>query len=186
VLASVIGSITIAASLYIVYVLEILKLRRVRAWRERRAQAAEERRASGRTTAQPARRRGRPTIDERPPAPWGSFPLGELVILVGLVALVIGFFSHGRQGAVLLGAGFVLCALAGLELSIREHFAGYRSHTLLLAGAVGVAVLGGLLLFAPGVATAVRIAAAAAVFAAAAWLLARTFRNRSGVIFKLR
>ena len=43
----------------------------------------------------------------------------------------------------MLGVGLVLGSLAGLELSVREHFAGYRSHTLLLAAAVGVATLGG-------------------------------------------
>ena len=37
----------------------------------------------------------------------------------------------------LIGTGLALGSLAGLELSIREHFAGYRSHTLLLAGAAG-------------------------------------------------
>jgi len=31
-------------------------------------------------------------------------------------------------------------SIASLELSIREHFAGYRSHTALLAGACAVAV----------------------------------------------
>ena len=44
----------------------------------------------------------------------------------------------------MIGTGLVLGSLAGLELSAREHFAGYRSHTLLLAGAVGMLVFGGL------------------------------------------
>ena len=44
----------------------------------------------------------------------------------------------------MLGAGLVLGSLAGLELSAREHFSGYRSHTLLLGGAVGVATVAGL------------------------------------------
>jgi UDP-GlcNAc:undecaprenyl-phosphate/decaprenyl-phosphate GlcNAc-1-phosphate transferase len=43
VLAAVIGAIAVVASLYIVYVVEILKLRRVRAWVERRRQMAAER-----------------------------------------------------------------------------------------------------------------------------------------------
>ncbi len=55
-----------------------------------------------------------------------------------MVLLVLGFFVvKGDQGAVMVGVGVALAALAGLELSIREHFAGYRSHTLLLAGFVG-------------------------------------------------
>jgi len=139
------------------------------------------------SAARPVRRRRRArTVDERPPAPWGSFPLVELVVLVALVALVAGFFAHGHRGAVLIAVGLVLGALGGLELSIREHFAGHRSHTLLLAGTVGVAVLGGLLYFAPDLSPLVRIAAAGGAFAIVAWLLARTFRNRSGVMLKVR
>ncbi len=55
--------------------------------------------------------------------------------------LVGGAVVQGRQGAVMIAVGLVLGALAGMELSIREHFAGYRSHTLVLSGAAGVAVL---------------------------------------------
>jgi len=33
--------------------------------------------------------------------------------------------------------------LGGLELSIREHFTGFRSHTTLLSGFVFVVVVGG-------------------------------------------
>src|ERR687897_1984351 len=72
-----------------------------------------------------------------PSAPWGSFPLTELVVLVALVLLVAGFFVAPPRGPVMLGAGLVLGSLAGLELAAREHLAGYRSHTLLLGGAVG-------------------------------------------------
>ena len=132
------------------------------------------------------RKRRAAARDERPPAPWGSFPLGELVVLGAIVSLIAGFFAHGHAGIVLIALGLALGAIGGLELSIREHFAGYRSHTLLLAGTAGVFVLGTLLYFASGVSPALRIAAAAAVFAAAAWLLARAFRNRSCVTFKLR
>ena len=87
------------------------------------------------------RRRRLPAPDARPQAPWGSFPLVELVVLVAIVMLVGGAVVQGRQGAVMIAVGLVLGALAGMELSIREHFAGYRSHTLVLSGAVGVAVL---------------------------------------------
>ena len=89
-----------------------------------------------------ARRRG--PADGPPPAPWGSFPLSEIVVVVAIVLLVAGFFTGPQQGAVMLGAGLVLGSLAGLELSAREHFSGYRSHTLLLGGAVGVATVAGL------------------------------------------
>ena len=35
---------------------------------------------------------------ERPPAPWGRFPLVELVILLGLGLLIAGFFVQGARG----------------------------------------------------------------------------------------
>ncbi|MGN6587556.1 MAG: hypothetical protein ACTHKT_08820, partial [Solirubrobacterales bacterium] len=62
-------------------------------------------------------------------------PLAELVILAGIVALAIGVFG-GHPTAI--GAGVALAGLGGLEVAIREHFAGYRSHTTLLAGAAFV------------------------------------------------
>src|SRR6476469_6902499 len=83
----------------------------------------------------PAKAPRGPIDQERPPAPWGSFPLVEIIVLVALVMLVVGFFVGGTRGPALLGTGLALGSLAGLELSIREHFGGYRSHTLLLAGA---------------------------------------------------
>src|SRR5436189_4847247 len=75
------------------------------------------------------RHRGR---DERPEAPWGGFPLTEIVIFIGIVLLIAGFFIPPPQGFVMIAVGLGLASLAGLELSIREHFAAYRSHTLLL------------------------------------------------------
>ena len=44
-----------------------------------------------------------------------------------------------RRAARTLAALSVLGSLAGLEVSIREHFAGFRSHSSVLAGAVAVA-----------------------------------------------
>jgi uncharacterized membrane protein len=128
------------------------------------------------------RRRG---DDERPPAPWGSFPLVEIAVFVALVILVVGFFTAGSRGALLIGTGLALGSLAGLELSIREHFAGYRSHTALLAGAASVATL--VLLAVSGLLDqAASLAVAVAVFVAAVWALTRAFRRRSGRSFKLR
>lgn len=78
------------------------------------------------------------TIDERPPAPWGNFPLGPLSILAGLVLIVIGVIN---TDPVLMTMGVGIGAVGGLELSIREHFTGFRSHTTLLAGVVFVATV---------------------------------------------
>jgi hypothetical protein len=41
---------------------------------------------------------------------------------------------------VLIALGLALGALGGLDTSVREHFAGYRSHTLVLAAFPAVAV----------------------------------------------
>lgn len=124
------------------------------------------------------RRRG----EEPPPAPWGSFPLVELATLIALVMLVAGFFFvGGERGAVMIIAGLVIGSLAGLELAVREHFAGYRSHTLLLAGMPAVATLGVLIYAGPdSLSVLPRFAIAGAVFGIVAMVLINVFRNRSG------
>ena len=102
-------------------------------------------------------------------------------MLVAIVMLIGGFFVSGTRGVVMIGTGLVLGSLAGLELSVREHFAGYRSHTALLSGAAALAVLAILFFVGPeGLPPVGRIAAAAAAFALAAWGLTAAFRRRSG------
>jgi hypothetical protein len=92
--------------------------------------------------AERRRRAGRPTIDERPPAPWGSFPLVELMVLASLIMLVVGgIFTHGDTRKRLILAALAVGSLAGLELSIREHFGGFRSHSALLGGAVAAVAI---------------------------------------------
>lgn len=115
-------------------------------------------------------------IDERPPAPWGSFPLAELTVLAGIVALVVGVVSANPTA---IGVGVVLAGLGGLEVSVREHFAGYRSHTTLLAGTVFVIVTGALFYFA-GLVLAICLAAGGAIFAASFYVLRRAFQKASG------
>ena len=126
--------------------------------------------------------------DDRPPAPWGSFPLVEIVVLVALVLLVLGFLVvKGEQGAVMIAVGIALGSLAGLELSIREHFGGFRSHTLLLSGVVAALVLAGLFYLGPEeLPPAGRVLIGGGVFALCAWALAASFRRRAGVAFKIR
>jgi hypothetical protein len=88
----------------------------------------------------PAQTKGRAkAADERPPAPWGNFPLVQISVLASLLLIIIGAIN---KNAVQLVIGLGLGSLGGLELSIREHFAGYRSHTTLLAGMVYVVTLG--------------------------------------------
>jgi hypothetical protein len=123
---------------------------------------------------------------DRPAAPWGSFPLTEIVILVGVVLLVIGFFITPPQGFVMIAVGLGLASLAGLELSIREHFAAYRSHTLILASANGVPVFGGLFI-ATKLNPAICVAAGMLAFGGAAYLFASAFRRRSGgALYRVR
>ena len=82
----------------------------------------------------------RPPEPERPQTPWHPFPLVELAIFVGLVCIVVGFLTRdGAHGRVLLALGMTLASLGGLDTAMREHFAGYRSHTLVLAGFPAVA-----------------------------------------------
>ena len=114
--------------------------------------------------------------DERPPAPWGSFPLAELTILAGIVALVVGVFGGGPTA---IGIGVVLAGLGGMEVAIREHMAGFRSHTTLLAGAVFILVVA-LLFYVVGQVLAVALAVGAVAFLAAFLLLRRAFQRASG------
>jgi hypothetical protein len=108
------------------------------------------------------------------------------VTVIALGLLLAGFFVGPPRGPIMLGTGLVLGSLAGLELSAREHFSGYRSHTLLLAGAVGVAAVIGLTVAAkidPGIA----LIAGAVCFGLCAYLFAGAFRRRSGgALFRVR
>ncbi|MFN8217620.1 MAG: hypothetical protein U0R71_13590 [Solirubrobacterales bacterium] len=120
--------------------------------------------------------RPRRSAEERPPAPWGKAPLAELVILAGIISLVYGLASGSETG---IGVGVALAGLGGMEVAIREHFAGYRSHTTLLAGAVFVLTVGGLFYLAHQV-LAVALPIGAVAFAVAFLLARRAFQRASG------
>lgn len=93
--------------------------------------------------AKKSKRANPSTKQEAPPAPWGKFPLVELAVLAGLILIIIGAITMNVTQLVI---GLALGSLGGLELSIREHFAGYRSHTTLLAGVVFVLTTGAVFL----------------------------------------
>ena len=114
--------------------------------------------------------------DDRPPAPWGKFPLAELTILAGIISLAIGVIG-GHPTAI--GVGVALAGLGGMEVAVREHFAGYRSHTTLLAGTVFVFTVGGLFYLA-GQVLAVALAVGAVAFAIAFYFARRAFQRASG------
>ena len=84
---------------------------------------------------------------ERPKAPWHPVPLVEIAVLIGIVCIVIGLLRRDDAGGrTILALGFALGALGGLDTAAREHFAGYRSHALVLSAfpAVTIAVLSAL------------------------------------------
>ncbi len=125
----------------------------------------------------PSRRAPR---DEAPPAPWGRFPLVELAVLAGLVLMAAGFlFAEDGLRRGLVAAGVALASLAGLEVAVREHLAGYRSHSSVLALAVALAVAVPLLLVAgldPPLAFGLGVVAGALAFFA----LRGAFARRAG------
>ncbi len=126
---------------------------------------------------------GRKLPDERPPAPWGSFPLMELAVLAGLILIVLGAITGNPTQ---LGLGLVLGSIGGLELSIREHFAGYRSHTTLLAGVVFVLTTGAAY-FLAGLVLWVCLVVGAACAGFAFWWIRRAFvRATGGLSYRLR
>jgi hypothetical protein len=126
------------------------------------------------------RRRPRRSPRERPPAPWGRFPLVELVILLGLVLLVAGFFVQGTRGLTMIAAGVALASLAGLELSIREHLAGYRSHSTVLAGVATVVALAAGFFLLPTSLLVINLLIGALVFGGCFYALREVFKRRSG------
>jgi lysylphosphatidylglycerol synthetase-like protein (DUF2156 family) len=98
------------------------------------------------------------------------------VILAGIVSLVIGVIG-GNPTAI--GIGVALAGLGGLEVAIREHFAGYRSHTTMLAGAAFVFTTG-LVYYAADQILAVALAIGLAAFAIVFYLARRAFQRASG------
>lgn len=128
--------------------------------------------------AAPRRRGGRPTLEDRPKPPWHPVPLVELAVLVGLVLLVLGALRWDTdRGKLLLVFGMALGSLGGLDTALREHFAGYRSHTLLLSALPGV--LAAAALYFARVPWPVVVAAAAVTFGGVFWALRRAFMRRA-------
>jgi hypothetical protein len=137
--------------------------------------AARRERAATPQARSPARR----STAERPPAPWGSFPLSELVILLG-IGLILWGAARGSGGEEMLAAGLVIASLGGGELALREHMAGYRSHSSLLAGVAAFASVTVVALGLGPVRVWVLVVLGAAVFAATFYGMRELFRRRSG------
>jgi hypothetical protein len=125
-------------------------------------------------TPPPRRRTG-----ERPSAPWGSFPLSELVIFLGLVLILWGAV-RGSGGEEMLAAGLVIAALGGGELALREHLGGYRSHSSLLAGVAAFVAVTIVALGLGPVKLWVLLILGVAVFAGTFYAMRELFKRRSG------
>ena len=127
------------------------------------------------------RPRGRSSIDDRPRPLWGSFPLTELVTFAGIVLMAWGFLSEGgRSGNSKIAAGLAIASIAGLELAIREHVTGFRSHTTLLSGAVAILAIVVLGLGAGFETLGVLVLAGAVAFIGSFVALRELFKRRSG------
>ena len=120
---------------------------------------------------------------DRPQAPWHPLPLSELLILVGAIGTVVGLqkgLSHG--GAPLL-IGLAAVVVGTVEVTLREHLSGFRSHTVLLSLLAAIVLHTSVVLIVaafthtPRALNVALLAVDAAVFAAVFKLLRARFRD---------
>ena len=114
------------------------------------SRAATARRRTARRATTAAARSRRPSVGEglkdmvpvghRPPPPWHPLPLSELLILFGAIGTVVGLKRGLPNGDAPLFVGLAAVLIGTVEVMLREHLSGYRSHTLTLA-AIPVIVL---------------------------------------------
>lgn len=99
---------------------------------QERAAARAQTRAPQTATAAPQRRPSRLDAREgvpRPDAIWAPFPLTEIGMAVGLALFALGFVASAPA---LFVAGIGVLVVVVAELCLREHFSGFRSHSILL------------------------------------------------------
>lgn len=137
----------------------------------RRDERADRRVQTAREVRRGSRSLGREGV--RPESPFGGLPVSELAMLIGFVALIIGFINGGGPAVVV---GLVVLGLGVLEVTGREHFAGYRSHTTLLAALPAVAMEAAIVaIFGEPGQRALLLVFVVPVFAALFWWLRRRF-----------
>lgn len=93
---------------------------------------------------------------------------------LGVAGLIVG----GSAGNVLLVGAVLLGSVAGLEVALREHLGGYRSHTVVLSATLAVATMAGM--FFARVSRSTMVPIAIAVFVFAFFGLRGLFKKRSG------
>jgi hypothetical protein len=99
--------------------------------------------------------------------------VSEIAIFAGAVGFVVGVLSGGGP-ALIVGA--IVCGLGVLEVTAREHFTGYRSHSLLLAAYPTIGFETGLVvLFGAPARRILLLVAIVPVFAVLFWLLRKRF-----------
>ena len=96
----------------------------------------------------------------------------------GIAIFVAGMLTEGSRATWLLTVAVLLLVVVVGELCLREHFGGFRSHTLLLS-VLPVAVLNGLavLVFGDAVRGPPVLVVDVALAGGLAWLLTRRFRR---------
>lgn len=139
----------------------------------RRQERAEREADSRRASASAGRTLG--TVGERPPSPFGGLPISEVAIFVGIVGLVVGLITGGGPALVV---GAIVCGLGVTEVTAREHFSGFRSHSMLLAAipAVVVEIAFALIVGVPAQ-RLLLVVPLIAVWMPCFWLLRRTFQT---------
>ncbi len=74
------------------------------------------------------------SVGERPHSAWHPFPLSELLILAGAIGAVVAWQrGFSRHNATLLIVSIVAVMLGTIEVTLREHLSGFRSHAIMLS-----------------------------------------------------
>lgn len=123
------------------------------------------------------------TYGDPPPNPFGGLPVSELMIFVGAISAIVGWVELAAPAWIV---GIAVCAIGVTEVTAREHFSGYRSHTTLLAGiAAGVVAVALIVLVGAALERGAVLGIALAVFGILVWPLRKRFvRARQGRLIR--
>lgn len=99
---------------------------------------------------------------------------------MGIVVIFWGLLGGGEAGNERVAAGLVLASLGGGELALREHLAGFRSHSTLLAGVAAFAVVTAVALGLGPVKVWILLALGLFVFGGSFYAMRELFKRRSG------